>query len=82
MTHAGPAQTLSFAAGDDADELFELLETQLGDVGIDLKYEPREPVADDEDGADADVDDDDLGEDDDEDDDLAEGEEEEVDKDV
>src|SRR5436190_17645483 len=25
--------------GDDVDELFELLETQLGDVGIDLKYE-------------------------------------------
>src|SRR5215217_8665206 len=28
--------------GDDADELFELLETQLGDIGIDLKYAPRE----------------------------------------
>src|SRR5436853_5464146 len=27
--------------GDDADELFELLETQLGDVGIDLKYEAK-----------------------------------------
>ncbi len=26
-------------SGDDADELFELLETQLGEVGIDLKYE-------------------------------------------
>src|SRR5205823_13091181 len=25
--------------GDDADELFELLETQLGEVGIDLKFE-------------------------------------------
>lgn len=25
-------------SGDDIDELFELLETQLGDEGIDLKY--------------------------------------------
>src|SRR5581483_1146387 len=29
-------------SGDDVDELFELLETQLGEVGVDLKYEPRE----------------------------------------
>src|SRR5215510_15780535 len=28
--------------GDDADELLELLETQLGDIGIDLKYEAKE----------------------------------------
>src|ERR1700746_317578 len=28
--------------GDDVDELFELLGTQLGDVGIDLKYEAKE----------------------------------------
>ncbi len=52
--------------GDDADELFEMLETQLGDVGVDLKYEARE--ADDEEGAGAD-DDVDVDEDDDEDDD-------------
>ncbi len=25
-------------SGDDIDELFELLETQLGDEGVDLKY--------------------------------------------
>src|SRR5215470_5649955 len=31
--------------GDDVDELFELLETQLGDVGIDLKYEAKEGAA-------------------------------------
>jgi hypothetical protein len=49
--------------GDDIDELFELLETQLGDIGIDLKYEPREED-DDEDDADADED---LADDDDED---------------
>ncbi|WP_433935110.1 hypothetical protein AB3662_10730 [Sorangium cellulosum] len=53
--------------GDDVDELFELLETQLGDIGIDLKYEPREDddeldEADDEDLAD---DDDEEGDDDD-----------------
>lgn len=41
--------------GDDADELFELLETQLGDVGIDLKYDVQDEAA----AEDADVDDDD-----------------------
>jgi hypothetical protein len=58
-------------SGDDVDELFELLETQLGDLGVDLKYEPRE---EEEEETDDDVDD--LDDDDDEDDDL-EGEEEE-----
>jgi hypothetical protein len=28
-------------SGDDADELFELIDTQLGDVGVDLKFEKR-----------------------------------------
>src|SRR5580658_1569799 len=28
-------------SGDDADELLELLDTQLGDVGVDLKFEKR-----------------------------------------
>ena len=62
-------------SGDDVDELFELLETQLGDLGIDLKYEPRD---EDEDEAeeDADLDDDD----DDEDDDLGPEEEEGTDE--
>jgi hypothetical protein len=32
-------------SGDDVDELFELLETQLGDVGIDLKYEAKGAAA-------------------------------------
>jgi hypothetical protein len=59
-------------SGDDVDELFELLETQLGDLGVDLKYEPREEEEEDvEDDADIDEDDED-----DEDDEL-EGEEEE-----
>ena len=65
--------------GDDVDELFELLETQLGDVGIDLKYEAKagEAAADDaEEEEDDDEDDDDFDEDDDEDDDDDEEEEE------
>jgi hypothetical protein len=63
--------------GDDVDELFELLETQLGDIGIDLKYEPRE---DDDDLDEAD--DDDLAdEDDDEDDDEEDAEIEPADED-
>jgi hypothetical protein len=33
-------------SGDDADELMELLDTQLGDVGIDLKFEKRGAAAD------------------------------------
>lgn len=62
--------------GDDVDELFDLLETQLGDIGIDLKYEPREDDEElDEDDDDADIDDDD--EDDDELDDEAEEEDDE-----
>src|SRR5215469_10393818 len=32
-------------SGDDADELFELLDTQLGDVGVDLKFEKRAPAS-------------------------------------
>src|SRR6185503_14605020 len=52
-------------SGDDVDELFELLETQLGDLGVDLKYEPRE----DEEESDDEDDDADLDDDDDEDDD-------------
>ena len=58
-------------SGDDVDELFELLETQLGDLGVDLKYEPRE-----EDEEETEDDADDLDDEDDEDDDF-EGEEEE-----
>jgi hypothetical protein len=60
-------------SGDDVDELFELLETQLGDLGIDLKYEPRE-----EDEEEAEDDDVDLDDDEDEDDLEAEEEEDEV----
>lgn len=55
-------------SGDDVDELFELLEAQLGDLGIDLKHESRgqqeEEVEEEEE---IDDDDDDLDDDDDED---------------
>ncbi len=62
-------------SGDDVDELFELLETQLGDLGVDLKYEPRD---DDDDDAEDDADDLDTDDEDDDDDDLEPEEEEEV----
>src|SRR6186713_3326084 len=50
--------------GDDVDELFELLETQLGDVGIDLKYEAKEGAVTAEDDADDDDEDDEDDDDD------------------
>lgn len=53
-------------SGDDVDELFELLETQLGEVGIDLKYESANEEEEEEDEADVDDDDDDEDEDDEE----------------
>jgi hypothetical protein len=62
-------------SGDDVDELFELLETQLGEVGIDLKTEPK---TDEEGGEEETEDDDDEDEDDDdEDDDYLDDDEEE-----
>lgn len=64
-------------SGDDVDELFELLETQLGDLGVDLKYEPREEEEEDVEDEGEDLDD----EDEDDDDDL-DSEDEEEDEDV
>lgn len=73
-------------SGDDVDELFELMDTQLGDVGIELKFDKKvtavvptegEPEEEEEE-ADADFEDD---EDEDEDDDDEEEEEEEDDED-
>ena len=60
--------------GDDADELFELLETQLGDIGVDLKYAPKEGDDEDEDES---VDIDDEDDEDEDDDELEEVEDEE-----
>ena len=56
--------------GDDVDELFELLETQLAEAGIDLKTEPR-PEEDDESAEDDSAADDAGDEEDDELDDAA-----------
>jgi hypothetical protein len=55
--------------GDDVDELFELLETQLGEVGIDLKTDTKtddeeESEEPDEEGEESDPDDEDEGDDD------------------
>ena len=59
-------------SGDDVDELFELLESALVDVGIDLKYARAEAEEEEEDDAgDADVDEDE--DEDDEDDDVDTG---------
>jgi hypothetical protein len=67
-------------SGDDADELFELLDTQLGDVGIDLKFEKRTPEAEGEEEEEETTDfedDEEFDEDEDEDDEDEEDEEEE-----
>jgi len=45
--------------GDDVDELFELLETQLGEVGIDLKFEAPAGEEEEEEEEDDDLEDDD-----------------------
>jgi hypothetical protein len=62
-------------SGDDVDELLELLETQLGEVGIDLKTEAKSEASDEED--EPDEPDDDFEEDDEEDEDEDEEDEEE-----
>ena len=48
-------------SGEDVEELFELIESQLADVGIELKYEPMEGAEDEDEGVDDyDDEDDDL----------------------
>jgi hypothetical protein len=74
-------------SGDDADELLELIDTQLGDVGVDLKFEKRAGAAAEEEEeapADYEEDDDEFDEDEDDDDEEEEDEEEpgKEDKDV
>ena len=59
-------------SGDDVDELFELLETQLSEVGLDLKFEQKATDEDDEEEEDEEgfeEDEDPLPEDDEEEDD-------------
>ena len=67
-------------SGDDADELIELIDTQLGDVGVDVKFEKRGAAEAEEEGEEeaTDFEDEDLDEgDEDEDEDDEEEEEEE-----
>jgi hypothetical protein len=72
-------------SGDDVDELFELLDAQLGDIGVDVKFDKKaaavvdEPAEEDEDEVD---DFDDEDEDDEDLDDDDEEEEEDADEDV
>jgi hypothetical protein len=71
-------------SGDDVDELFELIDAQLGDVGVDIKFEkkgaadePEEEAEEEADDADdEDLDDEDLDDEVDDDDDEDEEEEE------
>lgn len=51
--------TLEEWSAEDVEELLDLLESQLADVGIELKYETQESVDDDDADPDFDVDDDD-----------------------
>jgi hypothetical protein len=67
-------------SGDDVEELFELVDAQLGDVGVDVKFEKKTAVSDDEEDEDdtKDLDDDDdLDDEEDEDEDEEKEEEEE-----
>jgi hypothetical protein len=72
-------------SGDDADELLELIDTQLGDVGVDLKFEKRGAAAEgeeeEEEDDSTDYEDEDLDEDEDDDDEDDDEEEEEEGKD-
>jgi hypothetical protein len=63
--------------GDDVDELLELLETQLGEVGIDLKTDQKGGESDEDEDEDDLGDDDDVDDDDEDDDDEDDDEEEE-----
>jgi hypothetical protein len=62
-------------SGDDVDELFELVDAQLGDIGIDVKFEKKAAAAADDEEEEADEEfDDDFEDEDDEDEDDEEGE--------
>jgi hypothetical protein len=60
--------------GDDVDELFELLETHLSDLGVELKYKSLELEDEDEEEVAEEEDDEDFSGDDEDDDALAEDE--------
>jgi hypothetical protein len=65
-------------SGDDVDELFELLDAQLGDVGVDVKFEKKTAAVDPEEAEAKDLEDDDTF---DEDDDDPDDEEDDLDDD-
>ena len=64
---------------DDVDELFELIETQMGELGVDLKYDAKGIASADDDDEDEDED---LDDEEDDDDDDAVEEEAPVDEDL
>lgn len=68
-------------SGDDVDELFELLDAQLGDIGVDVKFEKRAVAASEaeEEEESADYDDEDEEEDDDDEDEDEEEEDDDED---
>jgi hypothetical protein len=55
-------------SGDDVEELFELIDTQLGDVGVDLKFDKKSAAVAEDDEKDAEEDDEDEEEDEDDED--------------
>jgi hypothetical protein len=66
------SDTLEEWDGDDVDELFELLETHLSDIGVELKY--KSPEMEDEEEAADDEEEDFSGDDEEEDESLSEDE--------
>lgn len=71
-------------SGDDVDELFELLDAQLGDIGVDVKFEKKgaaeAPAEEEEENLDEDFDDEDGEDEEDLDEDDEELDEEEEDE--
>ena len=72
-------------SGDDVDELFELLDAQLGDIGVDVKFEKKpasaEPEEEEEENLEDDFEDEDLDDEDEDEDEDEDDEEEEEDDD-
>lgn len=64
-------------SGDDVDELFELLDAQLGDIGVDVKFEKKAAAAEE---AEEEEEDDGIEEFDDEDEDLDGDDDEDLDE--
>ena len=67
-------------SGDDVDELFELMDTQLGDVGIEVKFEKASAAANVDERAEGEDEEEESGSDYDEDEDEDLDEDEELDE--